>query len=156
MIKKIYSVLILLLVLTGCSETRPLLGITDGHLMTCPKTPNCVSSHAKDTTHFIQPAVFIGTSQQAQRRLLEILMEWEGTKIVVFQDKYIRAEFTSKIFRFVDDVEFYFPETGTKEITIHSRSASRVGTSDFGVNRKRMEQIQDHLIKKIPGNSAAG
>ena len=48
------------------------------------------------------------------------------------------------------------PETGTKEITIHSRSASRVGTSDFGVNRKRMEQIRDHLIKKIPGNSAAG
>ena len=156
MINKIYIVLILLLVLTGCSETRPVLGITDGHLMTCPKTPNCVSSHAKDETHFIQPTVFIGTSQQAQRRLLEILMEWEGTKIVVFQDKYIRAEFTSKIFRFVDDVEFYFPATGTKEITIDSRSASRVGTSDFGVNRKRMEQIRDHLIKKIPGNSAAG
>lgn len=115
-----------------------------------------MSSHAKDETHFIQPTVFIGTSQQAQRRLLEILMEWEGTKIVVFQDKYIRAEFTSKIFRFVDDVEFYFPATGTKEITIHSRSASRVGTSDFGVNRKRMEQIRDYLIKKIPGNSAAG
>jgi len=124
--------------------------------MTCPKTPNCVSSHAKDETHFIQPIVFIGTTQQAQRRLLEILMEWEGTKIVVSQDNYIRAEFTSKIFRFVDDVEFYFPATATKEITIHSRSASRVGTSDFGVNRKRMEQIRGDLIKTITGSSAAG
>jgi uncharacterized protein (DUF1499 family) len=135
-----------LLVLTGCSGTKPELGITDGHLMKCSKTPNCVSSHAKDEKHIIQPILFIGTSQEAQSRLLEILIEWKGTKIVVSQDNYIRAEFTSKVFRFVDDVEFYFPETGTKEITIHSRSASRVGKSDFGVNRKRIEQIRDNLM----------
>lgn len=146
MIKKIHIVLIWLLVLTGCSGTKPELGITDGHLMQCPKTPNCVSSHAKDEKHFIQPILFIGTSQEAQSHLLEILIEWKGTKIVVSQDNYIRAEFTSKVFRFVDDVEFYFPETGTKEITIHFRSASRVGKSDFGVNRKRIEQIRDNLI----------
>lgn len=146
MIKKIHLVLIWLLVLTGCSGTKPELGITDGHLMKCPKTPNCVSSHAKDEKHFIQPILFIGTSQEAQSRLLEILIEWKGTKVVVSQDNYIRAEFTSKVFRFVDDVEFYFPETGTKEITIHSRSASRVGKSDFGVNRKRIEQIRDNLM----------
>ena len=135
-----------MLVLTGCSGTKPELGITDGHLMQCPKTPNCVSSHAKDEKHFIQPILFIGTSQEAQSRLLEILIEWKGTKIVVSQDNYIRAEFISKVFRFVDDVEFYFPETGTKEITIHFRSASRVGKSDFGVNRKRIEQIRDNLM----------
>ena len=146
MIKKIHIVLICLLVLTGCSGTKPELGITDGHLMQCPKTPNCVSSHAKDEKHFIQPILFIGTSQEAQSRLLEILIEWKGTKIVVSQDNYIRAEFTSKVFRFVDDVEFYFPETGTKEITIHSRSVSRVGKSDFGVNRKRIEQIRDNIM----------
>jgi len=146
LIKKIHIVLIWLLVLTGCSGTKPELGITDGHLMQCPKTPNCVSSHAKDEKHFIQPILFIGTSQEAQSHLLEILIEWKGTKIVVSQDNYIRAEFTSKVFRFVDDVEFYFPETGTKEITIHFRSASRVGKSDFGVNRKRIEQIRDNLI----------
>ena len=146
MIKKIHIVLIWLLVLTGCSGTKPELGITDGHLMQCPKTPNCVSSHAKDEKHFIQPILFIGTSQEAQSRLLEILIEWKGTNIVVSQDNYIRAEFTSKVFRFVDDVEFYFPETGTKEITIHFRSASRVGKSDFGVNRKRIEQIRDNIM----------
>jgi len=146
LIKKIQILLIWLLVLTGCSGTKPELGITDGHLMQCPKTPNCVSSHAKDEKHFIQPILFIGSSQEAQSRLLEILIEWKGTKIVVSQDNYIRAEFTSKVFRFVDDVEFYFPETGTKELTIHSRSASRVGKSDFGVNRKRIEQIRDNLM----------
>ena len=63
-------------------------------------------------------------------------------KIKVVEDNYIRAEFTSKVFRFVDDVEFYFPDTKSKETIIHVRSASRVGHSDFGVNRKRIEQIR--------------
>jgi uncharacterized protein (DUF1499 family) len=156
LIKKIHTVLILLLVLTGCSETKPKLGISDGHLIKCPKTPNCVSSHAKDEKHFIQPIVFTGTSRQAQSHLLKILIEWKGTKIVVSQDHYIQAEFTSKVFGFVDDVEFYFPATGTEAITIHSRSASRIGKSDFGVNRKRIEHIRDHLTKIMAQNSAAG
>jgi len=144
--KKIYIILICWLILTGCSGKKPELGMSDGHLMQCPKTPNCVSSYAKDEKHFIQPILFIGTLQEAQSRLLEILIEWRGTKIVVSQDNYIRAKFTSMIFRFVDDVELYFPETETKEITIHVRSASRVGQSDFGVNRKRIEQIRDNLM----------
>ena len=142
--------------LAGCSETKPKLGIIDSHLIKCPKTPNCVSSHAKDEKHFIQPIVFIGTSQQAQSHLLEILIAWKGTKIVVSQDHYIHAEFTSKAFGFVDDVEFYFPATGTEKITIHSRSASRIGKSDFGVNRKRIERIRNDVAKIIAQNSAAG
>lgn len=66
------------------------------------------------------------------------------------EDNYIRAEFVSKIFRFVDDVEFYFPDKKSKELLIHVRSASRVGYSDLGVNRKRIEQIRRKLktIKK--------
>ena len=122
-----------LIILTGCSGTKPKLGISDGHLTQCPETPNCVSSHAKDEKHFIQPILFIGTLQEAQSRLLEILVEWRGSKIVVSQDNYIRAKFTSMIFRFVDDVELYFPETETKEITIHVRSASRVGLKPHSV-----------------------
>jgi uncharacterized protein (DUF1499 family) len=72
------------------------------------------------------------------------------SKIVVVEDNYIRAEFVSKIFRFVDDVEFYFPDKKSKELLIHVRSASRVGYSDLGVNRKRIEQIRRKLktIKK--------
>jgi uncharacterized protein (DUF1499 family) len=60
-------------------------------------------------------------------------------------DNYIRAEFVSKIFRFVDDVEFYFPDKKSKELLIHVRSASRVGYSDLGVNRMRIEQIRRKL-----------
>lgn len=145
MIKKIQMALVCLIIITGCSGKMPKLGVNNGHLMECPQTPNCVNSQAKDDEHLIQPILFIGTSTEAQTRLVKILNEWKHTKITVTQDNYIRAEFVSKVFRFVDDVEFYFPETEGKETTIHIRSASRVGYSDFGVNRKRIEQIRNHL-----------
>ena len=61
-------------------------------------------------------------------------------------ETYLHVEFTSRIFRFVDDVEFVF-EDETK--TIHFRSASRTGYSDFGVNRNRMEEIRRLLNGKI-------
>ena len=76
---------------------------------------------------------------------MEIVKEWKHAKIIVAQKNYIRVEFISNVFRFVDDVEFYFPETKEKEIIIHIRSASRIGHSDFGVNRKRIEQIRSKL-----------
>jgi uncharacterized protein (DUF1499 family) len=40
---------------------------------------------------------------------------------------------------FVDDLEFYFPR---EESVIHLRSAARLGESDLGVNRRRLEQIR--------------
>ena len=58
-------------------------------------------------------------------------------------DEFLHIEFTSKIFRFVDDVEFYFDEPGV----IHFRSASRIGHSDMGVNRDRMEEIERLFIQ---------
>jgi len=59
------------------------------------------------------------------------------------KENFLHVEFTSKIFRFVDDVEFYFNAPGI----IHFRSASRIGHSDMGVNRHRMEEIR-HLFTK--------
>ena len=145
MIKQFQIVLISMILLTGCSEKMTKSGIHNGHLMECPKTPNCVNSQAKDEGHFIQPIRFVGTPKDAQAHLLKILNEQKLAKIVVIKDDYIRAEFVSKVFRFIDDVEFYFPETEKKETTIHIRSASRVGHSDFGANRKRIEQMRTHL-----------
>ena len=117
------------------------LGLNNGQLTKCPGTPNCVNSQVDDKYH-IQPLIFNGNIEEAQAKLLTILEGFKNAKIVVNEDNYIRAEFTSKLFRFVDDVEFYFPVTEEKEITIHLRSASRVGHSDLGANRKRMEQFR--------------
>ena len=62
-----------------------------------------------------------------------------GAAVVADKPNYIRAEFTSKLMGFVDDGEFYFP---AEEGVIQVRSASRVGESDLGVNRRRVEQIR--------------
>ena len=123
----------------------PKLGIENGQLAQCPTTPNCVNSQAKDKKHFIDPILITGTPLEAKKHILKILNELKQSKIKVVEDNYIRAEFASKVFRFIDDVEFYFPDTKSKEMIIHVRSASRVGYSDFGVNRKRIEQIRSKL-----------
>ena len=140
--KQFQIVLISFILLTGCKETIPKLGIENGKLMQCPSTPNCVNSQAKDKKHFIEPILSTGSPLEAKKHILKILNDLKRCKIKVVEDNYIRAEFTSKVFRFVDDVEFYFPDTKSKETIIHVRSASRVGHSDFGVNRKRIEQIR--------------
>jgi len=127
----------------------PKFGIDNGQLMQCPETPNCVNSQATDEKHFIQPIILICTQQEAKNRLLKILKAWKRTKIIVVQDNYIRTEFKSKLFRFVDDVEFYFPARETEEVIIHIRSASRFGHSDLGVNRKRIEEIRSKLKTNI-------
>ena len=126
----------------GCSGTMPQLGVDSGQLMPCPDKPNCVSSQATDEAHFVEPIHFIGTRQDAQVRLLQMLDVMERTKIIVTEEKYIQVEFTSKILGFVDDVEFYFPSTKSEKTTINFRSASRLGHSDHGVNRKRIELIR--------------
>jgi uncharacterized protein (DUF1499 family) len=68
------------------------------------------------------------------------------TKLIEEDENYLHYEFTSLLFRFVDDVEFLFDD-GTK--TIHFRSASRTGYGDLGVNRRRMEEIRSHLQGRL-------
>ena len=117
-------------------------GINNSELAPCPNTPNCVSSQAHDKKHYIEPINFVGTQQQAHDRLLQIIKSEKRTKIITDHKDYIHVEFASALFRFVDDVEFYFPKQKADETVIHTRSASRVGSSDFGVNRKRIERIR--------------
>lgn len=140
--RQIQIILTSLLLLTGCAETVSKLGIDNGQFKECPTTPNCVNSQAKDKKHFIEPIITTGSPLEAKRHILNILKDLKRSKIKVAEDNYIRAEFTSRIFRFVDDVEFYFPDTKSKKRIIHVRSASRIGHSDLGVNRKRIEQIR--------------
>jgi uncharacterized protein (DUF1499 family) len=71
--------------------------------------------------------------------LKKALSGMKRTTIVAEKEDYLHAEAKSLIFRFVDDVEFYFP---VDQNIIHVRSASRVGQSDMGVNRKRVEEIR--------------
>ena len=147
MSKRIRLGLASLLMLAGCSGTVPDLGVRDGRLMPCPETPNCVNSQADDEKHTIAPIVAEATKQQTRDRLLQILKSEKRADVVKADEDYIRAAFRSAVFGFVDDVEFYFPEQQEGRTVVHVRSASRIGSSDLGVNRKRIERIRVRMIE---------
>lgn len=115
------------------------LGVKDGKLKLCPSSPNCVCSHDTDAEHQIAPLAYTGNGQEAFDRLKSIVESSENAGIVKSTPNYLYAEFTSKLMGFVDDVEFYLDEAAG---TIQVRSASRLGQSDLGVNRQRIETIR--------------
>ncbi len=123
----------------GCSGAPPQnLGVRDGRLAPYPETPNCVSSQSTDTMHAIEPLVYSTSKEEAVADLKKIIGQTNRARIAEEKNGYIRAEYTSAIWRFVDDVEFFFDQSAH---VIQVRSASRLGKSDFGVNRKRIEAI---------------
>ena len=109
------------------------LGVRNGRLAACKRSPNCVSSQANpsDLEHYIAP---IHGSMDAVRAALERV-----PRATLIEDKgnYLYAEFRTRLLRYVDDVEFFFDGT-----VIHVRSCSRLGRRDFGVNRRRVETLR--------------
>ena len=115
------------------------VGLENGHLSPCPNSPNCVVSQDGDEDHAIEPIAYQSDRATAKETLLKVLSVVPRTEVVEDTDNYVHAESTSRLFKFVDDAEFYFPEDKN---VIEVRSASRVGESDLGVNRRRIEQIR--------------
>lgn len=111
----------------------------------CPQSPNCVSSLDPDPDHRVAPLRYHVTDSQALARLRSIIEAMPRTKIVQFTDRYLRAEFKSAIFGFVDDLELLI---GDAQGVIHIRSSSRVGYWDLGVNRRRVERIREKFVHK--------
>lgn len=113
------------------------LGVTDGRLAPCKRTPNCVSSQvdAADREHYISPIAFRG-SMSDLRRAVESM---ERATVIKAERDYLYAEYRTRLLRYVDDVELYYDPT---QGVVHVRSASRLGRRDFGVNRKRVEALR--------------
>jgi len=129
--------------MAGCSGTSPSnLGLTEGRLASCPNSPNCVSTQGADAKHGIDPIVYTASMEEAMDRLEQIVRAMPRTEVVRQEEDYIRLECSSRLFRFIDDVEFWFDDANK---LIHCRSASRKGYSDLGVNRKRVEQIREQF-----------
>lgn len=116
-------------------------GIINNKFKPCPKTPNCVSTMAlkDDKKHYITPISYNSSHEEAAEKIIQIINSLKGTTIIVKDLNYIHAIFSTKILRFKDDVEFYFDDSSK---IIHFKSASRIGSSDLGTNRKRMEKIR--------------
>jgi uncharacterized protein (DUF1499 family) len=120
------------------AKSKKPIGIVDGKLHPCPKSPNCVSTQAIDENQKIEPIKYSGSLEDAKGKILSIINSLKRSKIITNEENYIHVEFRTATFRFVDDVEFLFDD---KEKVIHFRSRARMGYSDMGVNRKRMEEI---------------
>jgi len=118
------------------------IGVQSGQLAPCPSTPNCVNSKSQDAEHRIEPLTYNSTPTEAMADLKTVIQNQERTKIITETENYLYAEFTSKLMGFVDDVEFLLDDSAK---VIHVRSASRLGKSDLGVNRQRIETIRAKL-----------
>ncbi|WP_417598961.1 DUF1499 domain-containing protein [Oceanospirillum sp.] len=133
--------------LTGCMHDIPKLGVENNRLKPCPDTPNCVASHP-DTqeSQKIPPILYTAEQTQAYNQMEALLTE-QSDAIVITREHahYLRADFRTPLMGFIDDVEFYFQVPGV----IAVRSASRIGYSDFGVNRRRIEEIRKAFSERM-------
>ncbi|WP_038174181.1 DUF1499 domain-containing protein [Vibrio pacinii] len=134
--KNIALLVISLVTLTACSQGVPTM--TDRTSTPCGNKPNCVST--EDEREAFSLDAFVLTPNADIDAIERIALQLPGAKTAAKQDNYIRVECTSKIMRFVDDLELRIDDD-----KLVVRSESRVGYSDFGVNRKRAEQLREKL-----------
>jgi uncharacterized protein (DUF1499 family) len=141
-------VLVCLMGLAGIAQgaTEGELGVEDQHLLSCPNRPNCVSTMDTVESPAIAPYRYRKTLDEAKAVLKQVFSERSRTELVQEEAAYLHYEVRSLLLRFVDDVEILFDDASK---TIHFRSASRMGYSDFGVNRRRMEEVRSLLEGKL-------
>ena len=108
-------------------------------LAPCPDQPSCVSSQSTDAKNFIEPFPYKDSLEQTRVDLVAAIESMMRSTIVTIEERYIRAEFRSALFRFVDVFECYLDDAVG---VVHVRSSSRVGHYDMGVNRRRIEKMR--------------
>ena len=139
--------ILVLFVLGQKSQSGEANGLVEARLTKCPDKPNCICTEFEaDATHYIDPIVFAQSNGLGFLSRLKNSIREMGGSIQAEADNYLAFTFTSSIFRFVDDLEI---RIDTDQNMIHMRSASRVGRSDRGVNKKRIEQLKKLFHSKI-------
>jgi len=134
------------LLVAGCAMSSPAArGIVDGRLAPCPDSPNCVCSDHEGNA-FVAPLGFAGDAADAWRAA-RAAIEATGGVVVSADASYLHATYTTRVLRFVDDVELRLDASAR---IIHVRSVSRVGYYDFGLNEKRAKAIADAFSRLVP------
>jgi uncharacterized protein (DUF1499 family) len=135
------------LAVASCTASRPAdLGLdAAGRLRPCPDSPNCVNSDEAGRSSSIEPLALAALGVEPDAALARVAEAIEATpraRVVTLEGDYLHAEYTSALFRFVDDLEVRLDrEAGV----LHLRSASRVGHSDLGANAARVEDLRRRL-----------
>ncbi len=132
--------ILVVMMLWSCAGQAPDdLGVTDGQLAPCPSSPNCVSSDAAGADHHVAPYALAAEAAASWAVVREVIAAYPRTTIVTADDDYLHAECRSRLFGFVDDLELHLRPD---DAIIAVRSASRVGYSDLGANRTRIDDIR--------------
>lgn len=132
--------------LFSCAGTRPnTLGIQASRLAPCPSSPNCVSSDDADAGHKIASLRLAVPPEKAWPSVRAAVANLPRTEIVAQTEEYLHAECRSAVFGFVDDLELHL-RPAQNHIAV--RSAARLGRSDFGVNRRRVEHLRAALVRQ--------
>lgn len=143
----IFAIIILFFILGFFSKSGNAPGLIDGKLSQCSSKPNCVCSDIKaDGQHYIEPILVSENNIQDSLVVVKQVIQDMGGVLQSENKNYAAYRFTSKIFGFVDDLEI---RIDMKQNVIHIRSASRVGYSDRGVNRNRVEKVRENFKKNI-------
>lgn len=121
------------------NNVKPKLGVENGRLKEMPSSPNAVSSQAASKDKHVPAWPYNGSKNDAKKSLIGMLKGYQGTEILQNDENYVYVVVTSKTIKFKDDIEFYFNDAAQR---IEFRSASRVGYSDWGVNRKRYDDMR--------------
>lgn len=120
-------------------------GLQNNQLSPCPESPNCINSeYADDSAHYIAAITYQNRSVEDIIQLLQQAIAMSGGRITEYKDHYIASTYTTRLFRFVDDVEF---RIDPQQQRVHIRSASRQGHSDLGANRKRVQTIKQIFVQ---------
>lgn len=142
----IVAVVVLFFIMGLMSKSGKAPGLIDGKLSQCPDKPNCVCSEHKTASHFIEALVIPENITFDNVPALKSAIQEMGGRVEVAGDNYIAAIFSSAMFGFIDDLEV---RIDSMQKVIHIRSASRVGHSDMGVNRKRADLLKKMYSKKV-------
>jgi len=131
-------VVVAVLAASGCQSVAR--GVVDGRLAPCPGSPNCANSEDPAKVFRVEPLAFSGDPQAAFRTLVAFLEAEPRVDLVLVEDDYAHAVFRTALLRFRDDVEFRLDAASS---VIQVRSASRLGFSDLGANRRRIESLRE-------------
>ncbi|MBM7580229.1 DUF1499 domain-containing protein [Jeotgalibacillus terrae] len=120
--------------------------LESGKLLPLKDKPNNVSTQTDHDDKRMEPFPYRGSKEESKKRIKSILESMNNIVIKNENDHMVYAIATSSFFKFKDDIDFLFSD---EEKVIHYRSASRVGYSDMGVNKKRMNTIRELYMEEI-------
>jgi uncharacterized protein (DUF1499 family) len=124
------------------SFLNPWSGVEDNELRGCSLSPNCNSSQSwkYNLIHHVEPIKIFGERSVAFQGLLKYFENSENVHISeVRENEYIRVTYFTKLFRFPDRVELFFPPN---EQHIQVRSHSWIGLWDIFANRRRIAKLR--------------